>query len=171
MDDWGKVPLAVKPPTSVLPKPVQSLEGVMPQAIKPQAVSTASTAGFRKPLVWQDQKITEVKRSYKLVSPLEELALLNLEMFRKLGDHSAAVQKIREKIVVLGEESIGKGSQAIVAWRKSPLNQMYVKIGQLSLNQGEHVADVINQLTGQGERILTLAEFEAISDLNQALRA
>lgn len=170
VDDWGTKAenLANVPPV------VQNQFRPAPAApVKPESAATQSNHAIkpRKALDWQDQKMGDVRRSYKLVSPMEELVLINLEMLRKMGETQNAFKKIKEKIMVLGAESIGQGSQAIAAWRKSPLNQMYIKIGQLSLNSGQDVSQVINQLTEQGEHVLTLAEFEAISDLNHSLRA
>lgn len=156
-----------KPEVSVTPKPAEIKTPVAPVApIQP----AAKPESFHKSLQWEDQKVGDVRRSYKLVSPIEELAMLNLDIFRKMGEPKIAAAKIQQKVKVLAEESIGKGAQAVQSWRKSPLQRMYVKIGQLSLEQNKSIDSVINSLVEQGEKIMSMSEFEVVSDLNQTLR-
>ncbi|OGL93144.1 hypothetical protein A3H11_00215 [Candidatus Uhrbacteria bacterium RIFCSPLOWO2_12_FULL_47_10] len=69
-------------------------------------------------------KVTDVRMAPKFVGPIEELAILTLEDFRRLaGTSQERAQKIVSKIEFLQKESIVRRAQGIEAWRKSPLNQ------------------------------------------------
>ncbi|HAH04681.1 TPA: hypothetical protein DCL28_03970 [Candidatus Komeilibacteria bacterium] len=115
--------------------------------------------------------MADIQRDYKLVGPVEELASLTLQTFRRLGpDAASQSDKVNAKVYLLGEQSLAKKSQGIQAWRRSPLYRMYLAIGQASMEHGLSVQKIIEQYVLQGKEILTLEEFEAISDLNKKFR-
>ncbi|MCX6786032.1 MAG: hypothetical protein NTZ18_04245 [Candidatus Komeilibacteria bacterium] len=116
-------------------------------------------------------RLTDVKKDYKLVGPVEELGMLNLETFRRLGeDTRARAAKVLSKINFLASESITKKTLGIAAWRACPLYRMYVAVGQASMEHDFSVEQVIKEYQAKGNAIITLEEFEAISDLNRQLR-
>ena len=61
-------------------------------------------------------------------------------------------------------------SQGIEAWRNSETYQLYLEIGQRSLERGMQIKQLIDEYTSQSKPTLLLDEFEAISDLNRMLR-
>lgn len=126
---------------------------------------------LQRPLKKGSQRLADVKRDYKLVGPVEELGMLNLETFRRLGEITASrAQKVLSKINFLAEESITKKTAGIRAWRSCPLYRMYVAIGQASMEHNLGVEQVVSEYQAKGREIISLEEFEAISDLNRQLR-
>lgn len=106
----------------------------------------------------------------RLTGPAEELASLTLENFRALGaDTDTIKQKIKEKIDLLTDESYEKRTVGIRNWRRSPVNQIYLKIGNESVDLGQGVAEIIKKSEQAHQPILTLDEFQAIADLNEQL--
>jgi len=129
-----------------------------------------------------DQRITDVKTGKirmddvkftpKTLTPIDELATISLKKFRYLGSTAAErAQKIKEKIDLLSEYGYSKRLQGINAWRHSPLNSLYLKIGQLSIDKGQPAEQILAETAQQGkEDTLTLDEFKAILTLNKQLR-
>jgi len=116
-------------------------------------------------------RVADVKKDYKLVGPVDELAKLTLETFRRLGeDIRQRKDKVLGKINFLSQDSLTKRTAGIRAWQKSPLYKMYVAIGQSSLDHGLDVKKVIEEYQKSGRQIITLEEFEAVSDINRQLR-
>lgn len=109
--------------------------------------------------------------SSKLVGPVEELHRLDLTSFRRLGsDPTSVVQKVKQKIDLLGEDSLTKKAEGIKAWKQSPTNQLYLAIGARSLSEGKPIEAVIKDRERLGDVVVSTAEFQAIADLNKALR-
>ena len=101
----------------------------------------------------------------KLVGPLEELANISLNEFRVLGRvPKEAVNKIYEKITILEHDSVEEKVKGIVAWKRSPVYQEYVAVGNEALVSGEKITTVL-----QRHQQLSVEEFEAIADLNEQL--
>ncbi len=101
----------------------------------------------------------------KLVGPLEELANISLNEFRVLGRvPKEAVNKIYEKINILEHDSVEEKVKGIMAWKRSPIYQEYVAVGNEALVSSERVAVVL-----QRHHQLSAEEFEAIADLNEQL--
>ena len=117
-------------------------------------------------------RMDDVKFTPKTLTPIDELATMTLKKFRYLGATATErAQKIKEKIDLLSEYGYSKRLQGINAWRHSPLNSLYLKIGQLSINKGEPAEQILAEATQQGkEDTLTLDEFKAILNLNKQLR-
>ncbi|MBU4481965.1 hypothetical protein KKC16_00765 [Patescibacteria group bacterium] len=108
------------------------------------------------------QKTQENKR---LMGPIEELANISLNDFRKLGaSPTEALSKIKNKIGLLADESYEKKAKGIQAWRLSPVYQSYLNLGNASIEQSKSIEEII-----KSSNILTQEEFNAISDLSQEL--
>ena len=115
--------------------------------------------------------IEEVKRFNKLVGPVEELRQLSLKVFRRLGTTaSQTTEKILRRVDSLSDGSLQKKLGIIQAWQGSPVYNLYVKLGRMSLEEGLSVETIINRETNTGQETLTAEEFAAISDLNKKLR-
>ncbi len=116
-------------------------------------------------------KLQDVKYEPKLVGPVEELKRMTLGDLRKISaDPETAAERIKDKINVLGEESLGKKIQGIKAWRQSPIYKMYLELGQKSLKSGLPVGKITEELGQDKEKSLTEEEFNAIMKLNKELR-
>ena len=106
-----------------------------------------------------------------LIGPLDELRTMSLEEFRSYStDPAKASQEVLERIHTMEQESISKKAEAIQAWKASPLNQLYLKVGNYSLETTLPVESAIRDLEKKGESVMTLAEFDAIADINKQVR-
>ena len=86
-------------------------------------------------------------------------------------DIGLIAKKIKEKIDLLAEYGYGKKLQGIDAWRHSPLNMLYLKIGQLSIASEQTAEQILNeQVNHSQEENLTFDEFKAIMNLNKQIR-
>ncbi len=117
-----------------------------------------------------DIKVSDTAHKFhqdRLVGPIEELELIDLDTFRKLGKTPEdAAKRIKQKIEILGDESIEQMAKGIAAFKRSPLYKMYLKIGHIGIEKHKPIADVIKEkLAGD----MTLEEFNAISDLSKSI--
>jgi 2-oxo-4-hydroxy-4-carboxy--5-ureidoimidazoline (OHCU) decarboxylase len=115
--------------------------------------------------------MVDVRPTPKVVGPIDELRLLTVADFRRLDPNPRrAAGRVREKIKLLEDESYAAMVEGVRAWRTSPLNALYVSLGQQSLAARKSVADVIRARRTAGTTTLSEEEFEALLDLNQQLR-
>ena len=104
-------------------------------------------------------------------SDVDELAEMNLVNFRRLSQSPyEAIKKIEDKVGFLEEDSYKKRLEGIKAWRQSPVNKIYLAIGQESIEQKKTVDTVIEDRKNSGKDYITVQEFNAIMDLNKGLR-
>lgn len=142
-----------------------------PVKILPKISSFHDSIKFSRPAKMNDNQIMDVKRGNKLYGPVEELAGLNLENFRRLGKSpSDRTSKIMAKINLLTHDSLVRRSAGIKAWKQSNLYKVYLAIGQASMEHNLDVKNIIDEYQNQGKDIISIEEFEAITDLNKQLR-
>ena len=116
-------------------------------------------------------KLVDVEAPPRTLGPIEELKDMKLIDFRRLGKTAGdVIGKIQAKIQLIGETGIGRRLQAVRAWQASPVYQLYLTLGRESIEQAKSVDSIIATRQADGQETLTLAEFEAIADLNQKLR-
>lgn len=119
----------------------------------------------------QKARIEDVKYVPRVMSPLDELKYLDLASFRRLDKEPARMaEKIRNKINLLEDDGYARRLEGIKAWRYSPLNKLYLAIGQSSIGENRPVDVIIEEKKIRGEECLTSDEFKAIMDLNKSLR-
>lgn len=117
------------------------------------------------------KKIVDVKHVPKLVGPIDELGEMNLLNFRRLdSDPKEAALKIKEKFKFLEEDSYAQRLAGIKAWRRSPLNNLYLQIGSKSIVEKKAVSQIVEEMMNSGKDYLTENEFKAIMDLNRSIR-
>lgn len=115
-------------------------------------------------------RMEDIKKVHKLGGPLEEVGNMDLKDFRRLGDVKVAIRKIMNMFDLLEEESFNKKMSGIKAWRKSPLNKLYLMIGQESMTKQRDIAQIIERRKKDGKEYLSKEEFDAIMELNKKLR-
>ncbi len=119
------------------------------------------------------QKQTESQKtsySSRVQGPVEELANFNLENFRKLAENAKqSTDKILEKIELLTNQSYEKRAEGIEAWYRSPVYKMYLSLGSQSMEEGKPIEEVIKEKQENAEKTLSMAEFDAIAELNNKL--
>jgi hypothetical protein len=99
----------------------------------------------------------------------DEFGTITLSDYRGMGGTDVANEKLLTKISVLEKESIENKSAGIKSFRKSPLYQQYLSIGEESLLKNKKLSEVILDTAINPER-MSEDEFYAISALNSKLR-
>ncbi|MEA3464033.1 MAG: hypothetical protein U9R14_03090 [Patescibacteria group bacterium] len=116
-------------------------------------------------------KMEDVKYVPKIVSPIDELKYMSLINFRRLEqDLNKIIIKIKQKIDLLEEENYAQRLAGIKAWRVSPVNRLYLEMGQTSINSSKPIDAVIEERKIKGQEYLNSQEFKAVMDLNRDLR-
>jgi hypothetical protein len=116
-------------------------------------------------------KMEDVKKVPKLGGPLEELQNMGLTEFRRLSrDPKEATTKIMGIFKLLEEEGFNRRMAGVKSWRQSPINRLYVAIGQESLIKKKDISKIITQRKEAKEDYLSQAEFDAIMELNKKIR-
>lgn len=116
-------------------------------------------------------KMEDVKYVPKLMGPIDELREMNLVNFRRLSqDPAEAARKIEEKIKFLEEDRYSKKVEGIKAWRSSPINKLYLEIGQEGIIVARGIENAIKAREKCKKDFLTLKEFNEIIDLNKRIR-
>ena len=114
--------------------------------------------------------IQDIRQPQKPVGLVEELGMLSLDDFRRLGrDLEECVTKIIEKVQLLSEESYEKRAEGVAAWRKSEVHQLYLAMGRESMAGNKSIDEIMADRKRQGQGYLTAVEFTAIADLNHQL--
>lgn len=117
------------------------------------------------------KRMQDIKIVPKTMSPIDELRYMDLVSFRRMGENSKIItEKIKQKISFLEEERYSRRIEGIKAWRISPVNRLYLKIGQESIGQNKPISVIIEERRAKGLDCLSQAEIEAVIDLNQSLR-
>jgi len=107
----------------------------------------------------------------KVMNPIDELRYMDLVNFRRLSPEvGKQIAKIREKINLLEEENYSRRTEGVKGWRQSPVNRLYLSLGQQSISESKPVDVIIEERKNVGQDYLTLDEFKAIMDLNKELR-
>lgn len=115
-------------------------------------------------------QIVDIKKPIKVIGPVDELRWFTLKDFRRIGKTTLeSVEKIKEKIGLLEEESFTLKTEGIKAWRNSEVNKLYLEMGRESIEIGLSIRDVINKKQSESKPCLTEGEFQAIADLNRQL--
>lgn len=105
------------------------------------------------------------------MGPVDELGRFTVVDFRRLDPNPVqAAGKIRALFNALEKESFASRAAGMTAWRSSELYGLYTAMGSESLASKLSIEVVGAQRQAQGQPALTVAEFEAIMDLNQQLR-
>ncbi|MDD5528189.1 MAG: hypothetical protein PHO56_04455 [Patescibacteria group bacterium] len=158
-----KITEAPKPP--VIPAAAPKVE--IPQPLKSADNETKRTAA----VVGNKKRMEDIKPAPRTMSPIDELAYMDLVNFRRLDPvPSRRVAKIEEKIALLEKEGIDKKIEGIRVWRLNPVNKTYLAMGQESISSGKTIDVIMKERKDQGLNYLSKDEFEAVMDLNNNLR-
>jgi hypothetical protein len=116
------------------------------------------------------QKIEDIKTAPKVMGPVDELRYLDIVNFRRLSeDPNEAVLKIKKKIELLEKDGYDRKIQAVLAWKKSPVNRLYILIGQEAVSQGLSIQNLVEKKLEKNKNSLTWQEIKAIMKLNSQL--
>lgn len=116
-------------------------------------------------------KMDDIRYEAKALSPVEELRYFTLINFRRLDpDPTKAVEKIKEKLELLGKENYSKKIEGIEAWGESPLNRLYLAVFRRSLEEGKSLGAILERELEKDKNFLRPQELSAIIALNKSLK-
>ncbi len=116
-------------------------------------------------------KMEDIKKVSKLGGTLEEVGSMSLVDFRRISkDTKITIAKIMGMFKLLEEDSFSKRLAGIKAWRKSPVNRLYLSLGQESIVKQKDIKEVIEIRKKDKKEYLSQEEFDAIMELNTKLR-
>jgi len=111
--------------------------------------------------------LDEVSPPLHLTGLTEELGGMTSADFRRLAKTpEQAADKIRQKLDTLKNESFDRWVEGVEAWRKSPLQQQYLKIVAESFAKGKPVAEIVEEKRTSDPDLPTSEELGAIISLN-----
>ena len=140
-------------------------------ASKPAKVKTKLSVPSAPPTSAGIKKVEDVKFARKLVGPVEELGTMGAQEFRRLSsDPVEAVRKIEDKLSLLESYNYEDRIQGIKAWRKSPVNRLYLSMANEALKQGISIAEVASTRRNAGQESLSPADIKAIVGLNNRIK-
>jgi len=114
-----------------------------------------------------NKKMEDIKAPRRLVGPLEELSLMSLSDFRRLGkDKNQIINYILEKIQYAAGASLPQKVLAIREWKKSPVFKLYLSMSFQAMSERSPMQTVIENRQHQDQETMTLSELEAINFLN-----
>jgi hypothetical protein len=164
-------PIIESAPAAVLPKkeiPDPAIE--IPKS-NLGAQNIASLRNDDSAAMGNKKKMEDIKPAPRIMSPIDELAYMDLVNFRRLdSDPARRTAKIEEKIALLEKEGIDKKIEGISAWRNNPVSKTYLAMGRESIGSTKSIDDIIKERKDQGLNYLSKEEFEAVMDLNNNLR-
>lgn len=145
--------------------PVRSMEQTS-TSVADLRNSASGATKVSAPVLKQEARIAP-----KVMGPLEELRYLDLVNFRRFGSSPVEiVAKVESKIRLLEKDGYDKMIGGVAAWRDSPVNSMYLKMGQEALKAGITFKELAATSKNSGNNaFLFWEEIEAIMALNGRL--
>ncbi|MBI2475533.1 hypothetical protein HYV69_03875 [Candidatus Uhrbacteria bacterium] len=113
----------------------------------------------------QHQKplVQDVQFARRLAGPTDELRSIDLERFRRLSqDPTQAVQRIKDMLDLLEEQSYEKRVQGLLSFKDSPLFKLYAGVIQQALVTGNGIDASLGNLKR--------SEYDALMKLNSEIR-
>ncbi|MEW6610179.1 MAG: hypothetical protein AB1352_00920 [Patescibacteria group bacterium] len=148
----------------------EAITEVARQAVTPPVKVSPPVAPPKAPAAELRSTVTDVRTFRRVMGPIDELKTMTIEDFRRLGATAPMMAaKVVEKIELLADESLLKRNEGVLAWKSSPLHQLYLVVGAESLEKGMDVAHVIEEHVKKKHPVFTKDEFDAIADINRKL--
>ena len=162
---------ALAPSKSPVLSPSPKVAAQTAQPLKPNIVQRP--AAIRRPVVAPTAakpRMHDIKPVPKVMGPIEELQFLDPVNFRRLGKTPAeTTAKIFAKIKLLEKDGYDKMVAGVRAWRQSPVNRLYLRLGQEAIAKGITLKDAVAARQGASQEYLSLEEVEAVLNLNSKL--
>jgi len=144
------------------PAPVQTVKSVAPGPV-------AARRPVAAPISARPQ-MHDIKPIPKVMGPIEELQFLDPLNFRRLGKTPVeTTAKIFAKIKLLERDGYDKMVAGVRAWRQSPVNRLYLRLGQEAIVKGIFLKEAISAREKAGQEFLSMEEIEAVVSLNSKL--
>ncbi len=147
----------------------KAMKNVSPVTNKPEKAQVQLTVGSVPPS--QNRKMSDVVRGGKLMGPVEQLGSMTIAEFRRLSSEpQEATRKVRDLLTTLEAQGYEERVRGVKAWRMSPVNQLYVRMTEESLQRSVSLAEVATTRRAQGAESLSPAEVKALTELNREMR-
>lgn len=115
-------------------------------------------------------KIQDIKAAPRVMGPIDELKFLDLVNFRRLGTVPAeATAKLFKKIKLMEHDGYDRMTEGIAAWRQSPVNRLYLSIGQEAVRKMKPLKEISKDRQSNNQEYLSPEEITAIMELNAKL--
>ncbi|MFA5947095.1 MAG: hypothetical protein WC813_03660 [Patescibacteria group bacterium] len=138
--------------------------------LKPRPAKAELTVGSVAPKA-VDRKLTDVVAASRLMGPVDQIKNLSTIEFRRMSsDPAEGARKVEDLLTALLATGYEERVNGINAWRKSPLNQMYLEISEEALSNSMSIPDVCSKRRKEKKDCLSPAEIKAIIGLNAKLR-
>lgn len=136
---------------------------------RPPVVASARPANHLKETTTKPV-MHDVKPAPRLMGPIEELQFLDLVNFRRLGKNPEEISaKIFSKIKLLEADGYDKMIAGVRAWRRSPVNLLYLKMMKEAIGRGQTIKDFAASVQKDKDSYLSLEEIEGIITMNSKL--
>lgn len=157
-------------------------EGKVKSAQKEQADRDALFAAMKKTALARAAKpvqpvpsvrpsVDPVVPTVRLIGLTDELGELTLDAFRRLGKTpEEASHTIIAKLDALRNESFERWTEGVESWRRSPLQQQYLRLVAESFSAGKPVTDMVEEKRKQDPSLPTAEEIGVIMQLNASIR-
>ncbi|OGL66901.1 hypothetical protein A2856_00135 [Candidatus Uhrbacteria bacterium RIFCSPHIGHO2_01_FULL_63_20] len=146
-----------------------SVPSVGPDAMR--AASVARMSASTVPSAPGRPRVEDVRFAQRLAGPVDELRVMTLADFRRLGkDPADAARKVRAKVALLEDQGYDQKIAAVKAWRESPVNRLYVTLSQEALATGKSITQVAEERRRSDPGLFTSEELAVIPKLNAELR-
>ena len=138
--------------------------------LRPRPAKAELTVGSVPPKD-ADRKMTDIVSASRLMGPVDQLKSMSTIEFRRMSaDPAEAARKVEDLLTALMATNYDERVNGINAWRKSPINQMYLSISEEALGAAMSIPDVCSKRRKEGKDCLSPAEIKAIIGLNAKLR-
>lgn len=119
----------------------------------------------------KEGRMADIKKMPKVMGPVDELRVMDLKVFRRLGKNARkSAMKIKEMVENLEKDGYSHRLKGIKAWRNSPINKMYIQLGSESIEKKAEIDVILASKQLEKGDFLSKEEFRAIMDLNRELR-
>lgn len=151
----------------------QVIKAIDPKTVAAQPPKPSQAVAASRPAATPTEarpQMHDIKPMPKVMGPIEELQFLDVVNFRRLGKTATeASEKVLAKIKLLENDGYDKMVSGVKAWRQSPVNRAYLRLGQEAVIKGVGLKEIINLRRQSGQECLVIEEIEAIVNLNSRL--
>lgn len=124
-----------------------------------------------KPITQRVSNMDGVIAPVQLSGLTEELAKMDVMTFRRLSSTpEQAAEQIIRKLETLKQESFERWTEGVEAWRRSPLQQQYLRLVADSFREGKPVSELAEERRRAEPNAPSAAELGAIIALNSRIQ-
>lgn len=162
--------LVSQPTKPAAPMPVpQPQAPLQPQKIQQPQMQPQPQVVQPPPQQQSRPKMDDIVFTPELRGPVEELENMRIVDFRRLSPKAdLSAKKIKDKIMLLRDESFDQYTRAVIAWKSSPVYTTYLKMLSIATKDGKINFASDAPAPGQ-EEMLKKEEVMAIVHLNREL--